>query len=415
MEKVAGHLPADLPADSPPASFVLAVRGLARLQADDLAAAFPLLRRAVDQLRRADLGVPESLTAGLISVSIADYAALEQWSKAAVAHCRRHGIVGRLGVALRLLSVAQMAGRAAYRDAAASLDEALRLAVDMGQERTGNQIQCGQAVLAALVGDEQRCRDLAQQCIATATAHDDNVAAAIGNWAIGLLDLGLGRYEDALTRLEAVNPRGHSFAVQFGADLVEAAARAGQPERAAKALAHVEDWAACSGDFWIRAAALRSRALVSQDRDAGEHYAAAADLAAAAGQPYEQGRTELLYGEWLRRTRRRGEARARLRSAVELFDRIGAIPWAKRARVELRAAGDTGTAQPPGSGRLARLTPQERQVVQRAAAGASNREIAAELFLSHRTVGYHLYKAFPKLGIASRMELTKLATDWSAD
>jgi DNA-binding NarL/FixJ family response regulator len=91
------------------------------------------------------------------------------------------------------------------------------------------------------------------------------------------------------------------------------------------------------------------------------------------------------------------------------------VPWAARARVELRATGETLGPDRPADRQLARLTAQERQVVLRAAAGASNREIAAELFLSHRTVGYHLYKAFPKLGIASRTELGKITADWPTD
>jgi DNA-binding CsgD family transcriptional regulator len=126
------------------------------------------------------------------------------------------------------------------------------------------------------------------------------------------------------------------------------------------------------------------------------------------GRPFQHARTELLYGEWLRRSRRRSDARTPLRSALEVFERLGAIPWAERARAELRASGDLAPAGTAGVDPLGRLTPQELQVVRLAAEGLSNRDIAAQLFLSHRTVEYHLYKAYPKLGIGSRSELARI-------
>jgi DNA-binding NarL/FixJ family response regulator len=124
--------------------------------------------------------------------------------------------------------------------------------------------------------------------------------------------------------------------------------------------------------------------------------------------PFDRARTQLLYGEWLRRARRRTEARPQLAAALETFQRLGASPWADRARTELRATGRTlrrqDTARVP-------LTPQEMQVVRLVAEGGSNHEVAAKLFLSPRTVGYHLYKAFPKLGVTSRTELAHLDLD----
>ncbi|WP_327584683.1 helix-turn-helix transcriptional regulator [Nonomuraea sp. NBC_00507] len=125
-------------------------------------------------------------------------------------------------------------------------------------------------------------------------------------------------------------------------------------------------------------------------------------------QPFDEARTRLVYGEWLRRTRRRAEARGQLQAAMDAFDRLGATPWAARAAAELRA---TGLSQPDRSGAgdpLDVLTPQELQVVRLAVTGASNREIGAHLFLSPRTVASHLYKAFPKLGVSSRAELARL-------
>ncbi|MEU4510359.1 LuxR C-terminal-related transcriptional regulator [Nonomuraea wenchangensis] len=119
-------------------------------------------------------------------------------------------------------------------------------------------------------------------------------------------------------------------------------------------------------------------------------------------------RTELLYGEWLRRQHRRTDARARLRSALDGFERLGARPWADRAATELRATGESLTSRADDHDPLSRLTPQELQVVRLAATGLSNRDIGTQLFLSPRTVGYHLYNAYPKLGITSRGELPGL-------
>ncbi len=151
----------------------------------------------------------------------------------------------------------------------------------------------------------------------------------------------------------------------------------------------------------------RCRALLAADDAAGAHYEAALALHAEDDRPFERARTELLYGEWLRRARRKSEARTQLGRAVETFDVLGARPWAERARAELTATGIAAPSRRP-RGPLAALTPQEAQIVRLAAQGLSNRDIAAQLFLSPRTVGHHLYKAYPKLGILSRGELPPL-------
>ena len=129
---------------------------------------------------------------------------------------------------------------------------------------------------------------------------------------------------------------------------------------------------------------------------------------AVSGRPFEHARTALLYGEWLRRGRRGTDARAPLRAALALFDRTGARPWADRARAELRAAGEPAAAGAPAPDPLSLLTPQELQVVRLAASGATNRDIAAQLFISPRTVSHHLYRAFPKLGVTNRTALARL-------
>jgi DNA-binding CsgD family transcriptional regulator len=144
------------------------------------------------------------------------------------------------------------------------------------------------------------------------------------------------------------------------------------------------------------------------DGDAERHFADAMSIHELGGRPFEHARTRLAYGEWLRRERRRVDARLQLAAAQAIFSELSAEPWAERARTELRAAGVPVVVSAGGSEAVSRLTAQELHVARLAAQGRTNREIAARLFLSPRTVSYHLYKAFPKLGIGSRAELNRL-------
>lgn len=189
--------------------------------------------------------------------------------------------------------------------------------------------------------------------------------------------------------------------------LSAARAPARQPERAEEALRHCEGWARAAATApWAQAVALRCRALIA---DRPEQYAQALRLHEKGGRPFERARTELLYGEWPRRARRPNEARDMLRSALATFERLRAEPWTRRAGAELRAAGERSLAgRVPADHLIDRLTPQELQMVRLAKGGSSSREIAAQLFLSRRTVEHHLYKAYPKLGVCSRRELALL-------
>jgi DNA-binding CsgD family transcriptional regulator len=147
----------------------------------------------------------------------------------------------------------------------------------------------------------------------------------------------------------------------------------------------------------------RCRALVEGDE---QHFTRALALPEGEHRPFDEARTRLLYGEWLRREKRKSDARIQLGAALEIFQRLGAAPWADRASGELTATG--ATARPARPGPAGSLTPQELQIIQLAARGLSNKDIAAQLFLSPRTVGHHLYKAYPKLGVMSRGELHNL-------
>jgi DNA-binding CsgD family transcriptional regulator len=175
------------------------------------------------------------------------------------------------------------------------------------------------------------------------------------------------------------------------------------PERAADALQRLSDIArACETD-WALGAEARSRALVSDGAAAENLYREAIDRFGRAGLRVDLARARLLYGEWLRRQRRRRDARAQLGRAYQIFDSIGAAAFAERARIELRATG--GHARQSAVAMPDTLTAQEALIARLAGEGASNPEIAAQLFISPATVAYHLRKVFTKLGISSRSQL----------
>jgi DNA-binding CsgD family transcriptional regulator len=179
--------------------------------------------------------------------------------------------------------------------------------------------------------------------------------------------------------------------------------RSGVPERAAGALQRLSGMARACGTDWALGAEARSRALVSDGGPADSLYREAIDRFGCAGLRVDLGRAHLLYGEWLRRQRRRRDARDHLGRAYEIFDSVGAAAFAERARTELRAAG--GHARQQTTETPDTLTAQEALIARLAGDGASNPQIAAQLFISPATVAYHLRKVFTKLGISSRNQL----------
>jgi DNA-binding CsgD family transcriptional regulator len=376
----------------------------------------PALTDVAGRARRAGADGPLDLLhacgAGLIAGQDAQ---THEVAAALAAEARGQGRIGLLPTVLFFLAEAELFhGR--HRDALATAAEAVQVANDSGQWLWVSQVSGLLAYLAAAAGDESRCRKLTDDAMTAATAANVAPGSGWAHWSLGLLDLGSGRVEAALGRLAALaeGPAPHHVsAMRCVPDLVEAAVRIGEPARAAGALQRFERWAGRSGQPWIDALVLRCRALLAPDPEAGNLYAAALGAHQRDDRPFERARTQILYGEWLRRARRKTDARTQLRAALEIFDRLGAEPWSARAATELQA---TGVTSPEGRGRhgpgaLGNLTPQELQIVRLAAQGLSNRDIAAQLFLSPRTVGYHLYKAYPKLGVAARSELPDLLYD----
>jgi DNA-binding CsgD family transcriptional regulator len=363
----------------------------------------PALPDLVAQARRSWSGDPYDLTmiamAALVTGRIPDARDL---LGTLVTDARTLGRIGWLPTLLLGLAQAQLLdGR--HCDALASATEALRMARDTGQPQWTSDLNGIMAYLAAAEGDQDRCHQLAGAALAEPASAFTAAARAWVQWAFGLLDLGRGRPDAALFQLETIwqGPRRyHPSALLSVPDLVEAAVRVGQPERTAEPLARFSDWARGVDVPALEALAERCRALLEAGEEAEQHYLTALKLHDGL---FEQARTQLLYGAWLRRVRRKSDARTQLRAAVDTLDRIHAASWAEQARAELTAAD--ATAPRTDLARAPRLTPQELQVARLAAQGLSNRDIAAQLFLSPRTVGYHLYKAFPKLGITSRSQL----------
>lgn len=297
----------------------------------------------------------------------------------------------------------RLAGRLVHSQAVS--EEGLALAREAGYENTVDAHLANLAVLAALRGEEELCELQAREALAIALPHRVGLRAGVAAYALAMLELCRGRYASAHDRFKAIAAAGpgagHPTIVwRTMPDRIEAAVGAGDEADARAAfLAY--------GRYSEHAATSESRALLARCRglaeSADEAFGEALRLHT---NPFEAARTALLLGERLRRTKRPGKARAYLRMAWETFEQAGARPWARRAQEELRAAGESGSAPP--SSVLHVLSPQELRIAGLVADGLSSKQIAAQLFLSPRTVEYHLYKIYPKLGIGTRTELARL-------
>ncbi|WP_433245247.1 ATP-binding protein [Streptosporangium sp. CA-135522] len=330
----------------------------------------------------------------------------ERLAAGIAARARAEGKVGVLPSALYYAAISQtFLGR--YRDAMTTATEALDIAEDTGQGHWVSHAHGVMAYLTAIEGDEDRCRDLADRAMSDPGGGAQPAGLHRARWALGLLELGYGRAQGALDHLAILygGPARHQLPAERSLpDLIEAAVRLGELDLAEQALSRLAELAQRVPEPPIEALLHRCRALLDPGEDA---FALALALHEKDSRSFEHARTRLLYGEWLRRTRRKSEARTQLTAALETFDRLNAIPWADRAHAELEATGAAITSR-RGPGVLALLTPQELQIVRLAAQGLSNRDIAAQLFLSPRTVGHHLYRSYPKLGVGSRQELAAI-------
>jgi DNA-binding CsgD family transcriptional regulator len=286
--------------------------------------------------------------------------------------------------------------------------ESLEFARDLGAANvraTGLSIL---ALVAAFRGERHAAAQYADEVLELATTNDLAPRAAVARYALAVLDLGYARWTDALARLRVVcaADQGDALLAKWSLpDLVEAAVRAGDRDEAREAFEAYASWAR-SGPPWTATRVAACRALLAEGEQASAHYEEA--LAQGPGlRPFDYARVQLLYGEQLRRLRRRTDSRVQLRAAHSAFEAFRAEPWAERARSELRASGESARRRDPST--IDQLTPQELQIARFVADGMTNKEVAAQLYLSPRTIDYHLRQVFSKLGITSRTQLARLA------
>ena len=335
----------------------------------------------------------------LASMTVGPGAGVPQLSRA-VELARRQGRVGLLPTLLAEQGL-ELASASEFDRAYAVASEGLQLALDTQQSPAWHLVALTR--VEAVRGDAASARDHANEALVR--GGDNYVVAAAVGAALGLLELGLGHPKAAVELMLRASP-GDRLAIAWTAaipDLIEAIVRAGHPtlETTETLLLRLRRVKTTSP---ILASPLaRSEALLAT-RPQEEAFVEALELANALS-PFERARTELLYGEWLRRQRRRKDARTHLRAAAAEFRRLGTFPWQDRADAELRATGET--ARKRESSTIRDLTPQELQIAQLAAEGQSNPEIAAQLYLSPRTIEYHLGKVFTKLGVSGRTELIR--------
>jgi len=299
--------------------------------------------------------------------------------------------------------------------ARAEAEEAYVLASETGQPNIGSYARIMLARVEAAMGIDEDCQAHVQEAIEIAERLGADALTFYADAVLGLLELGLGRFEQAVlyseraTKASRERGVGEPALLMSAPDLVEAYERLGQREEAQAALEALEEEAQASGGVWGRGAAARVRGLLAPDDEFELPFEEAFVLYRNVALPFDEGRTELCLGERRRRAGRRADARIPLRKAISTFDRLGAMPWADRARMELRASGETLRGAPEAA---EKLTPQEVQVAVVVSRGATNREAAAELFLSPKTIDFHLSRIYRKLGIRSRTQLVSaLAAD----
>ena len=326
------------------------------------------------------------------------------YASRAVDVARERALVTALPLALQA-QAAGLIAQSRFDLAYSTAEEGWRLARDTGQPWAASWNLAHLATIEALRGADQLLRaHVAELQTLVATSGAMSVRSHIG-WVLGLLDLGRGRPADALERLlipiSNVRPESNPVFVLGLPDAVEAAVRAGLLDTVADHLERFKNQVQRSPTPVRLALLARCLALI-EESDADQHFTRAVELSSALS-PFDSARSELLYGEWLRRNRRRIDARLHLRAALETFQQLATTPWEARARSELRASGETARKRDPST--RDQLTPQELQISRLVASGKTNPEVAAQLFLSPRTIDYHLRKVFTKLEIASRAEL----------
>jgi DNA-binding CsgD family transcriptional regulator len=288
--------------------------------------------------------------------------------------------------------------------------EALDMARASGQRLLACDVLVTISTIEAAQGREADCRAHAEEAAGLAVELGLPLYRLVLQRQLALLEFGLGRLEEAIGRLEQTKKLAADLDVHHPyysplPDLIEAYAQSGKPDRARDLLPEFLALVPGEDNPLPAGRAARCRGIVAE-AEFDSHFRHAIELQGQSDAAFQLGRTYLCYGERLRRARRRRDARTQLRAAIEIFERLDARPWAERAWAELRATGETlATGQAPQQ-----LTPQELQIANLVADGRTNAEVGRALFLSTRTVEFHLSRAFRKLGVTTRTELTRQLT-----
>jgi DNA-binding CsgD family transcriptional regulator len=325
----------------------------------------------------------------------------ERWAR----FCRDAGALSDLLVALSFRTYILLF--TGDLSSAALLVEEVRAATDA----TGINFEpVGAMAVAAFRGNEAEASPFIEANMSQARHRREGNHLAVATWASAVLNNGLGRYQDALAAAQqATDPLDVIYPYWALAELIEAAVRSGTRAAATDAYRRLAEMATATASDWALGVEARSRALLADDDDAEQFYREAIEHLGRTRMRAELARAHLLYGEWLRRQRRPGDARDQLRTALGMLEAMGMEGFAERARRELRATGETRTRKRSLT-RQSELTVQEAQVAKLAREGLSNPEIGARLYISARTAEYHLSKVFTKLNITSRIQLDHVLT-----
>ena len=390
----------------------LLLDGLAVLVTEGPARAAPLLRPAARVFAEDEITLEEGLRRGLLANIAAIMVWEEEYWYAMVARqlqsLREAGLLVHLPIWVQTMAI-MTAWRGDFAAAASLVAEAEAIAAGTG--RGTGYARYAAVFLAGLRGAEAEAAPLIEAVITDSRAAGQGMGVQWSQWVSAILYNGLGRYEQALAGARQAAEQAPELFVSMRAlpELIEAASRTGQSGLAAGALARLAEATSVGQTDWGQGTYARCRALLSDGQDAEGSYREAVDRLSRTGFRPELARAHLLYGEWLRREGRRTDARAQLRTAHEMFDAIGMQAFAERARGELLATGETVRKRTAGP--RDQLTPQEAQIARLAREGLSNQEIGAQLFLSARTVEWHLAKVFTKLEISSRRQLQQALPD----
>jgi DNA-binding CsgD family transcriptional regulator len=381
----------------------LLLDGLATLYAVDYSRAIPILRQA-QRAFGTDMSAAEQLRwlwlATISAVLRWDDVGWEAMSERHVRLARETGALGELPLALSQRAYVHLF--AGQLTAATSLVVQIQVATEATD---GSLAPYGAVGLAALRGREAEATRLIAGSRPDLTRRGEGIGITVLDWAEAVLYNGLGRYDDACAAASRIaeRPRDVSSLNWWMLELIEAAVRTGASELAADTHRRLAEMTHASGTDWALGLEARSRALLSTGAVAEELFREALARLARTQASSDLARAHLLYGEWLRRERRRLDAREQLRTAHELLSDFGMEAFAERARLELEATGERARRRTTES--LDELTPQEKQIARLASERHANREIAVRLFISVSTVEYHLRKAFRKLDVKSRAEL----------